>query len=863
MLRDRKYMKSMNTFGHLALSKNMPLYTRATLKNSSNNNFSRNNFINNEISNISKNNFNLLSRVYSKNKYRGILDTTSPNNKDIFIDSDSEGPMKKTSKNTEKKNIIDKNGCAKLVIEKVESQDPIHNNEYYKFTNQKPKDFEINPNLLPKSFSNKNLLLRYSSKTQNNKNSRRKNSNNNYLMQSQQLKRFKNRQPFIKYQILNNDTLGRSNKHSSTSNLFDKDSYYFNTSNNLYDSDYLFRTQKGLNNLHKKKGITQISRSPYYLKTSNGTLHKDSSLGKNYIIYTNDSNGFNSYNQDFTISNNIDNTTYQYLYINTDSNQRYLTNEPKNGTLYDSYRNLAKMKTFGKLSMYNNSNSKIINSFQRYKDKIVKIQSIWRGAYVRELMTFYLNINKFKIIIDKVIKCHLYDYFICLIDIVTKGNKNHFKKNSADRIFVNQRYKYSKYKEKDKNREKENKRLDEYKQALSQKEADYENILQNYNSLVTELQNIINSNEENNTIDKNNLKDILKNHKLKNTLKKFDIISPEQKDKFYLTKGDNDIKNEKLKTMNDNNQSISNHFISNLKIINNEQILLDNSEANKSITKENIFDKNEGEKKRDLEYKDTINKEIISQFMIENNYKDNDKNKPQNYQERNIIICQNEIFTLDCKANPQLYSNNLNNMNGNNIIDNNKQGFSYIQKEEKETIPNDNKNMNRKNYNLTNEIEKEYSLEINSIIMKKAKNNGKDILITHENIFEVLYKDNSIFTEKAKKNMMKIILPIKLKITLREFIHRSILSLLINILKKSSDEHLEKNDSANIKEFIKEEREKARSIKSSFYNKYHVEQVKKKELHKFLADYAIYKWNKLLYEIAKEIINNKNIILKK
>jgi len=864
MLRDRKYMKSMNTFGHLALSKNMPLYTRATLKNSSNNNFSRNNFINNEISNISKNNFNLLSRVYSKNKYRGVLDTTSPNNKDIFIDSDSEGPMKKTSKNTEKKNIIDKNGCAKLVIEKVESQDPIHNNEYYKFTNQKPKDFEINPNLLPKSFSNKNLLLRYSSKTQNNKNSRRNNSNNNYLMQSQQLKRFKNRQPFIKYQILNNDTLGRSNKHGSTSNLFDTDSYYFNTSNNLYDSDYLFRTQKGLNNLHKKKGITQISRSPYYLKTSNGTLHKDSSLGKNYIIYTNDSNGFNSYNQDFTISNNIDNTTYQYLYINTDGNQRYLTNEPKNGTLYDSYRNLAKMKTFGKLSMYNNSyNSKIINSFQRYKDKIVKIQSIWRGAYVRELMTFYLNINKFKIIIDKVIKCHLYDYFICLIDIVTKGNKNHFKKNSADRIFVNQRYKYSKYKEKDKNREKENKRLDEYKQALSQKEADYQNILQNYNSLVTELQNIINSNEENNTIDKNNLKDILKNHKFKNILKKFDIISPEQKDKFYLTKGDNDIKNEKLKTMNDNNQSITNHFISNLKIINNEQILLDNSEANKSITKENIFDKNEGEKKRDLEYKDTINKEIISQFMIENKYKDNDKNKPQNYQERNIIICQNEIFTLDGKANPQLYSNNLNNMNGNNIIDNNKQGFSYIQKEEKETIPNDNKNMNRKNYNLTNEIEKEYSLEINSIIMKKTKNNEKDILITHENIFEVLYKDNSIFTEKAKKNMMKIILPIRLKITLREFIHRSIFSLLINILKKSSDEHLEKNDSANIKEFIKEEREKARSIKSSFYNKYHVEQVKKKELHKFLADYAIYKWNKLLYEIAKEIINNKNIILKK
>ena len=865
MLRDRKYMKSMNTFGNLALSKNMPLYTRATLKNSSKNNFSRNNFINSEVSNISKNNLNLLTRVYSKNKYRGVLDTTSPNNKDIFIDTDSEGPMKKTSKNTEKKtNIIDKNGCAKLVIEKVESQNPIHNNEYYKFTNQKPKDFEINPNLLPKSFSNKNLLLRYSSKTQNNKNRHRNNSNNNYLMQSQQLKRYKNRVPFIKYQILNNDTLGRSNKNGSTSNLFDTDSYYFNTSNNLYESDYLLRTQTGLNKLHKKKGITQISRSPYYLKTSNGTLHKDSYLGKNYIMHTNDSNGFTTYNQEFSISNNIDNTAYQYLYNNTDGSQRYLFNEPKKATLYDSYRNLAKMKTFGKLSMYNNSyNSKIINSFQRYKDKIVKIQSIWRGAYVRELMTFFLNINKFKIIIDKIIKCHLYDSFIYLKDIVTKGNTNHFKKNSIDKIFVNQRYKYSKYKENEKNRENENKKLDEYKQALSQKEADYENILQNYNSLVTELQNIINSNEENNTIDKNNLKDILKSHKLINKLKKFDIISPEQKDKFYLTNEDNDNKNQKLESMNNNNQSISNHFISNLKIINNEQILIANNEANKSITKENISDKNEGEKKREKAYKDTINKEIITQFMIDNKYNDNDKNKSQNYQERNIIICQNEIFTLDDKVKPQLYSNHLDNMNKNNIIDNNKQGFSFIQKEEKESTPNDNKNMNRKNYNLTNEIEKDYSLEINPIIIKKTKNNGNDILITHENIFEVLYNNNSIFTEKAKKNMMKIILPIRLKIILREFIHRSIFPLLINILKKAADTHLEKNDGANIKEFIKEEGEKARSIKSLFYNKYHVEQVKKKELHKILADYAIYKWNKLLYEIAKEIINNKNIIFKK
>ena len=66
----------------------------------------------------------------------------------------------------------------------------------------------------------------------------------------------------------------------------------------------MFRTQAGLNKSRKKKGITTISRKRYNLKKSNDFRHKDSSLGKTYIMYTSDSNGFNSYNQDFTISKN-------------------------------------------------------------------------------------------------------------------------------------------------------------------------------------------------------------------------------------------------------------------------------------------------------------------------------------------------------------------------------------------------------------------------------------------------------------------------------------------------------------------------------------------------------------------------------
>lgn len=980
MNRDKKYMKSMNTYAYLPLSKKKPLYPKTSLKKASKNINSKNNFTYSEINNISRNNANLLNKVYSKNKFRGVLDTTSPNNKDIFIDSDSERP----SKNREKKSkISNKNRCTKLVIEKVESQKPVNNNEYYKFTNQKPKGFVVNSNnFSKKSFSNKNLLLRYSSKTQINKNVQRNNSSNyNYIAQ--------HRQPATQFQIFNNDTLKRNNKHGSTNNIFTSDSYFYNSNNNFTEPEYLFRTQAGFNKVRKIKDISYISRSPYYLKTSNDTLLKDSSIGNNYIIYTNDSIGLNTYNQEFSIPNNVDNTGYQYLYNHTDNNQRYKINGTKRANLYDSYKDLLKVNKFIKLSKNNNShNSKIINAYPRYKEKIVKIQSLWRGAYVRELMTFYLDLNRFKNILDKIMKYHLYDYFTGFKDRLNNNNKKYIKKKSTDKIIVNQRYKYSKNKVNGKNKEKENKIPEEYKQILEKKDENYENLLKNYNSLVTELQNIISNNEDNNNIiDKNNLKEILNNHKIRNKMKKFDIIKPEQKDKFHLTHEGIDDKSVKIKTMDDNNQSISNHFTSNIQIINNEHFLIEKAKnINKILydiisfelslisNKENkpklidIYHCEEFNIINNIKEKEpkvcsdesnsiinnkikpkmfdviTINKDKNNEVTIlnssekikeKNKDNDKDKNKPQNYHERNIIICENERFNLikiftntnDVNKdknntvelnteNNKKESNNmkndfiivnndnlffekikifqidkiteitnelnklepnnhyelifkglikgLNNTNKTNIIDNNKQEFSYIQKKEKVNISCDNKNENGNiNYNLTNEIAKEYSLEINPFELKRAIKKGNNIMITHENIFEVLYKDNSIFTEKAKRNIMKIILPIKLKITLREFIHRSIFSLLINIPKKSPNEDLDKTGKPSIKELIEEEREKARSIKSSFYNKYHLGQMKKKEIQKILANYAIYKWNKLLYKIAKEIINNKNVIMKK
>ena len=85
---------------------------------------------------------NVLCKELSKKKYRGVLDVSSVGNKDVLTDSDSEAPRNRNSKENEDYNVNDnympkKKGCAKLIIEKIESQIPQTNAEYYKFTNQK------------------------------------------------------------------------------------------------------------------------------------------------------------------------------------------------------------------------------------------------------------------------------------------------------------------------------------------------------------------------------------------------------------------------------------------------------------------------------------------------------------------------------------------------------------------------------------------------------------------------------------------------------------------------------------------------------------------------------------------------------
>ena len=87
-----------------------------------------------------------------------------------------------------------------------------------------------------------------------------------------------------------------------------------------------------------------------------------------------------------------------------------------------------------------------------------------------------------------------------------------------------------------------------------------------------------------------------------------------------------------------------------------------------------------------------------------------------------------------------------------------------IKKKDEMTETNEEKNNNQNNFNNKNEIEKNETLEINPKEMKKVEEKI-DIKIKE-------FKPSKTFTEKAKNHMMKMILPIRLKGTLKEYIRK-------------------------------------------------------------------------------------------
>ena len=1211
----QKKMRPQNTIGYLSVSKKTPIYIKKTYN--PNTNYQN---ITSSNSNIS-NEYQFLSRYMSKKKFRGVLDTDSPGNKDVLIDSDSEIQEKKGNNLKKLDNhTFKKNGCTKLVIEKVESRVPEKNEEYYKFTNQKRILNKSNTTFFTKkNYVNRNALLRNSGLKHSITDERLGNKNFELVSQSQITQKPNNKQHFSHYQEYINDSIKKNYQNASAS-------YIFNPNQDLKLNKKFFNTGFSYSNNNNNKTnqkISSLTKSPvdYIRVNEDNSLDirdNSSNIARNFYRNENVNNSdLNSYLQNSSFQNKNNNTRFYYIYKHRNNNLKINKNnnineESKKNSLYDNYRDLIKLNTFSKLSTINNPNAAKIILYPGLKEKLIKIQSVWRGAYVRELMTFYWNLDNFKNITNKIINNHIYDYFI---EFINNINKEKLSRNDRQK---NIRKKY----ENTKTYNKDSKTLEEYKTALEQKEEDYENLLKNYNALVercTELQQKVNHNNIGDTeksknkkiiwkeldLDSNNkkmnLKDIqnnsdinnqklrrikvnrnpnlnevqrqialqykyqipkneviLKKNKNKDEIKidsgnvgknkvqnyydhftsnlniiyeiqfileknekiiespprgpllkisnfelslinknikqnipneiwkieSFEILT-KQKYKFTFLEIDqsekitlmiNNIKtisikeichnnsisltpnkalkgqslnkicnNESISLINNktpslpkeihhidsiylinkkiplneiyegesisiiNNKRISLNeiyktesiciinnkniplneiyeaesitIINNKKIplneiyeaesisiinnkniplneiFNNESISIINNKKNKNelfeesqiisnveikgIEKPKIFENcildkqnNNIQIQNKIQFKneimtpnseiainlinDPINKknifvlseENIEQFIIEktiknnknieiyenerfniNYYNDNaninQKNKGFDYISEKIdeinyiedikkkdrklniefiIVNDNNLYIEQIKKNTcdkiteiteelnRIEPNNhyelifegiinLNedivNSNKNNLIDKNRQEFSYIktkQKKDDEVVLDNNNLKKNKNYNVNNEIDKCDTLEINPYEIKRTKNNTNNIFISYENKIEMLNNKNDIFTEKAKKNMMKIILPIRLKTTLRDFIRRNTLPLLINNLKKIA--------------------------LSSHINKIDNKKAKVNDIKNLLINSAIFKWNKELYSLCKEFINNKSIIKK-
>ena len=112
---------------------------------------------------------NYISDIYKEKKYRGVLDPSSPNNKNIFIDTYSE--PQKNEKNLS--NLPNEKKSEKLLISKTESQYPdtynskniFHRDGFVKGYFIKVDDTDNNNNII--NLQNNNIYNPYSTLTKN------------------------------------------------------------------------------------------------------------------------------------------------------------------------------------------------------------------------------------------------------------------------------------------------------------------------------------------------------------------------------------------------------------------------------------------------------------------------------------------------------------------------------------------------------------------------------------------------------------------------------------------------------------------------------------------------------------------------
>ena len=274
--------------------------------------------------------------------------------------------------------------------------------------------------------------------------------------------------------------------------------------------------------------------------------------------------------------------------------------------------------------------------------------------------------------------------------------------------------------------------FNEYQLALNKKEENYNILLEKYNTLVekfTELQN--------------------KNLREEKRKKLFNEIKIQKQDKFNINKEIVNQKDIKIREKYKNRkreiyQNYIEHFTRNIKIMKNEQIILGKSQI-------------KNEKNKILN--NYTNKNI---FVIE---KQENMNIEIKYKKKKRCEKMTEITS---ELNPILSSNNIE-LYFKRILKKKR----YINKKEQDISFIHNKSEIIFN-NINLEINKEEILAINPYTIKKSK-------IKKESNIELLSNRYAFYTRIAKNNLIKIVLPIIIKIILKKFAYKYIFTLLLHL----------------------------------------------------------------------------------
>ena len=697
----------------------------------------------------------IIEKAINKKKYHGKIDLNAPGNKDVLTDSDSEehyineNNMKKINKR-----MLKQNGCADLIIKKIESQAPQRNEEFYKFTNQK------------KLYSNNDPI--YGTRTLFNLGQR--NSDNRRIINQKQPLYIQTEPNIYNYNYNNNNLYNSYNNNSYNNKIVTtsdinkekrntkEKNYYFNSRVDLRQINY----NKNKNKNKNKNPINEIKNLPSnQIDNDSSADAEQGSSSYNYIPSkkenikmarsTNNIFKDNEFSSQ-SLSNNDENYGKKNFEINTQrlrgiNKYKIPSNRPNINELINlNYNNK------GLSVLQNKFNKKLIKN-------VIKIQSIWRGYFTRETINKNLNLIRFLVVLMENIKNKYFEY-IANIFYEMKYSKEKSEKNES------------------------------YDDLLK----DYNSLLNEYNKIEKELNNI-------KKIQKNNNFDNLKIAKKENNFEIFKInippkkeipktFEPEQKEQFIIkSKGRRPymrIHNKNIIKEKENKyEEYKKHFASNIKASNEIKFSIEEKKPEK--TKEIKLKENkanlliaESQKNMSIELKlkrkfidnmisEHKNDIIIIPNITQKKSEKEDLNEEINQKNKNdTFIIENNfnLYIKQDKEKPKIIDYYI---EKNNIF------FKKLKKikEDKSTEVKEEIN-NKNNINTVFEIEKKESLEINSKEMKKSKiNEEKEIAEENKET-----TPSESFTERAKKNMMRMILPIRLKGTIKEFIQKQVLKFL-------------------------------------------------------------------------------------